>query len=179
MSDPEARDRQSRSFGAEASAYERGRPSYPDESITLLLADQPTVVVDIGAGTGKLTERLVAEHRQVIAIEPDQAMLDQLRTKLPNIEAHVGTAESLPLPDASADAVVLGQAWHWVDVELASAEIGRVLRPGGTLGLIWNIRDTRAQIIRGCDDLFDTLPELADGGTIDMPYTTHVFLARR
>ena len=141
------RDEMANSFGAAAAAYEQGRPDYPAEAISWLLepaGDHPRVV-DIGAGTGKLTRvvtEITAERgAEVIAVEPDAAMLDTLRAALPGIQTLVGTAERLNLPDESADAAVLGQAWHWVDPVAGSAEIGRVLRPGGVLGLIWNIRD--------------------------------------
>ena len=141
------RDEMANSFGAEAAAYEEGRPGYPAEAVAWLLepAGAHPRVVDIGAGTGKLTRvvaEITAEHgTDVIAVEPDAAMLDALRNALQGIQTLVGTAEHLALPDESADAAVLGQAWHWVDPVAASAEIGRVLRPGGVLGLVWNIRD--------------------------------------
>jgi SAM-dependent methyltransferase len=97
-------------------------------------------VADVGAGTGKLTAALLDAGAEVIAVEPDAAMLATLREALP-AETLIGTAERVNLPDESVDAVVLGQAWHWVDVVAASAEVGRVLKPGGVLGLVWNIRD--------------------------------------
>jgi SAM-dependent methyltransferase len=98
-------------------------------------------VVDVGAGTGKLTRVVEALGAQTVAIDPDPDMLARLHHELPAIPTFAGTAEEMPLPDASVDAVVLGQAWHWVDPAAASAEAGRVLRSGGVLGLIWNIRD--------------------------------------
>lgn len=141
------RDEMAMSFGAAAAAYEQGRPDYPVEAVSWLLeavGPHPRIA-DIGAGTGKLTRvvaALVAERgADVIAVEPDAAMLDTLRAALPGVETLVGTAEHLNLPDASVDAAVFGQSWHWADPVAASAELGRVLRPGGTLGLIWNIRD--------------------------------------
>ena len=130
-----------RRFGTVAAEYERGRPGYPAEAIAWLLEDVGPVVADVGAGTGKLTDGLLATGREVVAIDPDAAMLAALSTRLPAVRTEVGTAEQLPLPDASVDAVVLGQAWHWVDPAAASAQVARVLRPGGRLGLIWNIRD--------------------------------------
>ncbi|WP_420450657.1 class I SAM-dependent methyltransferase [Ilumatobacter sp.] len=129
------------SFGAEASAYERGRPSYPADAVTWLLADAPRRVVDVGAGTGKLTRALLGDGREVVAVDPDAEMLAALSSSSPEVVALVGTAESIPLEDASADLVVLGQAWHWVDPDAAAGEIARVLAPAGSLALIWNVRD--------------------------------------
>jgi SAM-dependent methyltransferase len=137
-----ARAARSRSFGGAADAYTTGRPGYPAEAVEWLV-EGANRVVDVGAGTGKLTAGLVAAGREVVAVDPDAAMLDVLRRDLPGVPVHVGTAESMPLPDGSADAAVLGQAWHWVDPDAASAELGRVVRPGGLLGLVWNIRDER------------------------------------
>lgn len=131
------------SFGAAADAYEQGRPDYPADAVAWLLAGAgpPPRVVDIGAGTGKLTRVLRDLGADVIAVDPDAAMLAALRDHLPGVETLTGSAERLPLPDDRADAAVLGQAWHWVEPVAASAEIGRILKPGGILGLIWNIRD--------------------------------------
>ena len=136
----------SRSFGSAADAYESGRPGYPVEAVRWMLeparAQGPRPrVVDVGAGTGKLTRALVDADAETVAVDPDSAMLARLRETIPGVPTFVGAAEQLPLPDAALDAVVFGQAWHWVDVAAASAEAGRVLRPGGVLGLIWNIRD--------------------------------------
>jgi len=145
-------DSRATSFGAEADNYEAARPDYPFEAVAWMLdrlPDGARRLADVGAGTGKLT-RVVAEARdaEVVAIDPDAAMLAKLREQVPGVPTFLGTAESLPLPDASVDAVVLGQAWHWVDPVAASAEIGRVVRPGGTLGLIWNARDSRVDWVR-------------------------------
>ena len=150
MSDS-GRDR-SLSFGAQAAAYERGRPSYPPEAIDWMLA--PTEqwaagdVLDLGAGTGKLTTRLVERGLNVIAVDPIAEMLDVLRDTLPGTPALLGTAEQIPLPDSYVDAVLVAQAWHWFDAERATAEIERVLRPGGRLGLVWNTRDERLGWVR-------------------------------
>jgi SAM-dependent methyltransferase len=129
------------SFGSQADLYDRARPEYPAEAVAWMLPADARDVADVGAGTGKLTSGLVAGGRTLTAVDPDAQMLDRLSGRLPGIRTLVGAGENLPLPDASMDAVVFGQAWHWVDPQLASAEVGRVLRPGGTLGLIWNIRD--------------------------------------
>ncbi len=100
-------------------------------------------VLDLGAGTGKLTTRLVERGLDVIAVDPIAEMLDVLRATLPDTPALLGTAEQIPLRDNSVDAVLVAQAWHWFDPERAVAEVARVLRPGGRLGLVWNIRDER------------------------------------
>lgn len=137
------RDEMATSFGAAAGAYEHGRPDYPVEAVAWLLepAGAHPRVADIGAGTGKLTRVVAALGADVIAVEPDAAMLETLRAAVPGVETLIGTAESLNLPGESIDAAVLGQAWHWVEPVKGSAEIGRVLKPGGALGLVWNLRD--------------------------------------
>jgi SAM-dependent methyltransferase len=137
------RSARARSFGGAAAAYASGRPGYPADAVAWLV-EGARRVVDVGAGTGKLTAALVAAGCEVVAaVDPDAAMLAALERDLPGVPVRSGTAESMPLADASVDAAVLGQAWHWVDPGLASAELGRVVRTGGTLGLIWNIRDER------------------------------------
>ena len=100
-------------------------------------------VLDLGAGTGKLTRALATRGLEVFAVDPSSNMLDQLRAAIPSATVTVGTAEDIPLADASVDAIVVGQAWHWVDQDAALPSVARVLRPGGTLGLVWNIRDDR------------------------------------
>ncbi|MEI7543978.1 MAG: class I SAM-dependent methyltransferase [Mycobacteriaceae bacterium] len=141
MSDP--RHERSLSFGSQAAAYERGRPSYPPEAVDWLLPDGARDVLDLGAGTGKLTSRLVERGLDVVAVDPITELLDVLRTTLPDTPGLLGTAEHIPLPDNSIDAVLVAQAWHWFDPDRATAEIARVLRPGGRLGLLWNVRDER------------------------------------
>lgn len=132
------------SFGAQAAAYERGRPSYPPEAIDWLLPSGARDVLDLGAGTGKLTTRLVERGLDVIAVDPIPEMLDVLSRSLPETPALLGTAEEIPLADDSVDAVLVAQAWHWFDLERAVKEVARVLRPGGRLGLVWNTRDERS-----------------------------------
>ncbi|MDR6865594.1 SAM-dependent methyltransferase [Microbacterium resistens] len=139
------------SFGAATGSYDVGRPEYPQDAVDWLLDGLPEGarhVADVGAGTGKLTRALLATGADVIAVDPDSEMLAALRRNLPDVPTSVGTAERLPLDDASVDAVVLGQAWHWVEPIAASAEIGRVVRPGGTLGAIWNVRDDRVDWVQ-------------------------------
>lgn len=148
------RDEMATSFGAAAGEYEQGRPDYPAEAVAWLLehVGPSPCVADVGAGTGKLTRvvaTLLAENGgEVIAVEPDAQMLSALRVSVPGVETLIGTAERINLPDESLDAVVLGQAWHWVEPVAGSAETGRVLKPGGTLGLIWNIRDESVPWVR-------------------------------
>lgn len=134
--------RRASAFGSRAAAYAEYRPNYPVAMLEWGLAPvrdaQHLRVLDLGAGTGKLTEGLHALGVPVVAVEPDSAMLAQLTERLPDVEAHVAKAESIPLPEASVDAVFVGQALHWFDLDRALPEIGRVLRPGGNLVAAWN-----------------------------------------
>ncbi len=136
------------SFGAAAHIYERGRPPYPPEAVDWLLPPGTPRVVDLGAGTGKLTRELVARRLPVTAVDPSEGMLAELRRVLPGVPAHLGSAERIPLPDDTADAVLVAQAWHWTDPERAVPEIARVLSPGGRLGLLWNLRDESVDWVR-------------------------------
>ncbi|MBN9623693.1 MAG: methyltransferase domain-containing protein [Actinobacteria bacterium] len=132
-----------RSFGVAADVYERARPSYPEAAIDWLLPEGARTVLDLGAGTGKLTRSLATRGLDVVAVEPLEEMRTTLAWAVPEAKALAGTAEAIPLEDDSVDAITIAQAWHWVDPERATAEAARVLRPGGTLGLIWNRRDER------------------------------------
>lgn len=129
------------SFGAAADAYEHGRPGYPSAVADWLLPDGARLVADVGAGTGKFTRTLVDHADEVVAVEPDAAMRARLSAVLPDVRALDGTGESIPLEDGTTDAVTFAQAWHWVDPVRGAAEVARVLRPGGVLGLVWNVRD--------------------------------------
>lgn len=129
------------SFALVADSYERGRPGYPDEAVRWLAGDDPRDVVDLGAGTGKLTRSLVALGHRVTAIEPLPEMLEHIPTAAPGASAILGSAEIIPLPDAFADVVTSAQAFHWFDHAVALPEIARVLRGGGRLALVWNTRD--------------------------------------
>lgn len=130
------------SFGQAVDAYDAARPGYPVEAVRWLVPDSARTVVDIGAGTGKFTRLLVERGLGTVAVEPDAAMLERLHTALPTVDARPGAAERIPLPDASMDAAVAAQSWHWVDRAAGLAEVARVLKPGGTFGMVWNIRDT-------------------------------------
>jgi SAM-dependent methyltransferase len=144
MNPMDDRQRQAASFGAAAEAYERGRPEYPPAALDWLLPAGARNVLDLGAGTGKLTRQLVARGLQVVAVDPSEGMLQQLRAAVPGVPTMIGTAEEIPLEDGAVDAVLVAQAWHWVDPERAPREVARVLRPGGQLGLVWNRRDERS-----------------------------------
>ncbi|MBM0226425.1 class I SAM-dependent methyltransferase [Micromonospora sp. ATA51] len=140
MTDPT----QALSFGAAAADYDRFRPRYPQAALGWALdgLDPSARVVDLGAGTGILTRGVLALGHQVVPVEPDPGMRAQLDAATPGVTALAGSAESVPLPDHAADAVLVGQAYHWFDKERAHVEIARVLRPGGTFAPIWNTRDT-------------------------------------
>jgi SAM-dependent methyltransferase len=141
----EVHDIAARGFGAEAAAYERARPSYPPDAITWLTENlslgSGRRIVDLAAGTGKLTRLLAEIGADLIAVEPVAAMRAKLREQLPDVPVLAGVAEALPLADQSIDAVVVAQAFHWFDGRRAMTEIARVVRPGGHLALIWNARD--------------------------------------
>lgn len=134
-------------FAAGADDYERGRPGYPPDVVAWLAArlriGPGTRVLDLAAGTGKFTRLLVPGGADVVAVEPIAAMRGRLAETCPGIPALDGTAEAIPLADASVDAVVVAQAFHWFDAAVALGEIARVLRPGGHLGLVFNERDVR------------------------------------
>jgi len=170
VTDP--RRERSLSFGSQAAAYERGRPSYPPEAVDWLLAPTDTWaardVLDLGAGTGKLTTRLVERGLTVIAVDPIAEMLEMLRTALPDTPALLGSAEQIPLPDNDVDAVLVAQAWHWFDQEQAVAEIARVLRPGGRLGVLWNTRDERSGWVKDFGRIVG-LEHDRDNATVDLP----------
>ncbi len=132
-------------FSRASSTYVSGRPGYPIEVDSWLrdtLGVGPNkLVVDLGAGTGKFTAHLVRTGADVIAVEPVQPMLDELRRGYPSVRAQEGSATRIPLDDASADALFCAQAFHWFASSQTLEEIKRVLKPGGILGLIWNLRD--------------------------------------
>src|ERR687891_580880 len=134
-----------RGFARASEDYERGRPTYPPEALALLtrvLGLEPgRTVLDLAAGTGKLTRALAPTGVRLVAVEPVAAMRAKLAESLPAARVLAGTAERVPLADGSVDAVAVGQAFHWFDGDAALAEIHRVLRPGGRLGLVWNVRD--------------------------------------
>jgi SAM-dependent methyltransferase len=138
------RRRHATSFGAAAVAYSEHRPDYAEAAVRWAVSESPGArVLDLGAGTGKLTGTLLATGLKASAVEPDPAMLAELRRTLPGVTALPGSAESIPLPDASVDAVVAGNAMHWFDMAVAGPEIARVLVRGGVLAGLWNVLDDR------------------------------------
>jgi len=137
--------RRAASFGREAAAYAAERPEYPDAAIRWVLAvvreRSPLRVLDLAAGTGKLTQGLLRAGAEVVAVEPDRAMLAELHRLLPHVPALAGTAERIPLRDGAVDAILVGQAMHWFDLDRAMPEMARVLAPGGVLAGLWNTDD--------------------------------------
>jgi SAM-dependent methyltransferase len=134
-----------RGFSSSADVYERARPAYPADAVAWIcerLGIGPgRTVLDLAAGTGKLTRQLVPTHARIVAVEPLEAMRAHLAAAVPEAEVLEATAEAIPLPGASVDAVVCAQAFHWFRPGEALAEIHRVLRPAGGLALVWNQRD--------------------------------------
>src|SRR5918994_4585152 len=146
----DARLLQASSFGAAAVAYAEHRPDYAPAAVRWALEPAPGPrVLDLGAGTAKLTAALVALGADVIAVEPDPAMLTELRRALPAVRALSGSAEAIPLPDACVDAVLAGNALHWFDMAVAGPEIARVLAPGGILAGLWNVMDDQVEWVAG------------------------------
>jgi SAM-dependent methyltransferase len=140
-------------FASAAEVYERARPSYPEEAVAWLVERTALgpgkTVLDVGAGTGKLTRLLVSSGARVVAVEP----IAEMRALIPDAEVVDGTAEELPFPDATADVITVAQAFHWFDHDRALPELHRVLRPGGALALVWNMRDLEDPVQRGVEDL--------------------------
>ena len=148
-----------RGFAIAAESYEKGRPDYPKAALDLLIGalriTPGAIVLDLGAGTGKLTRLLVSTGACLIALEPVEGMRRKLTQAVPGVVAVDGVAEAIPLPDAAVDAVVAGQAFQWFHGDLALPEIHRVLRPGGRLGLVWNTRDVRVDWVAEVSALLD------------------------
>lgn len=154
-----ARSDRARSFGGAALDYAEHRPDYPRDAVAWGLAPIGTVrghVVDLAAGTGLLTGVLLGHANRVTAVEPDARMRAEFSRRFPEITVVEGHAESMPLETDSIDAVFVGQAFHWFDVDVALTEIARVLRPGGTLVALWNREDTRDEWVVGYHELTRT-----------------------
>jgi SAM-dependent methyltransferase len=167
-------DARALSFGDRAAAYEAYRPGYPAEIVHGLLepVGAGARVLDVGAGTGKLTRVLVAAGHRVTAVDPDPGMLAELRRAVPGVTALEGAGEGIPVGDAAMDAVTAAQAWHWMDHAAAAAEFARVLRPGGVVGLVWNVLDAedglarRLAAVTGREDMIDR----ARDGELALPH---------
>jgi SAM-dependent methyltransferase len=129
------------SFGIVADSYDRVRPGPPPEALDWLLPADCAVAVELGAGTGLFTRALEQRVERVVAIEPDARMRDILASRSPGAQVLAGHAETIPLPDGYADAVLVSTAWHWFDHDRAIPEIARVLKAGGRLGVLWTSRD--------------------------------------
>ncbi|MGW5050547.1 class I SAM-dependent methyltransferase [Actinokineospora sp. NPDC004072] len=155
MDDPQMRATRAGSFGVNAATYAEHRPDYPAEAIEWVIGDR-TRVLDLGAGTGKLTAGLLDLGVDVTAVEPDPQMRAELSRRLPDVPTMDGRAERIPLRDGSVDAVVAGQAFHWFNNPQALAEITRVLRPGGVFGALWNADDDSVPWVRTLTELTAT-----------------------
>jgi SAM-dependent methyltransferase len=158
-------------FGRTAREYELGRPEWPEELLDRVLGElglgADAEVLDLGAGTGKLTRALVPRFARVVAVEPDDAMRAVLEEIVPGAEALPGRGESIPLGDDSVDAVFSGEAFHWFANDEAVAEIVRVLRPGGALAILWNYPLEYAAVGEDVDALLDEAFER--GGAPGLP----------
>jgi SAM-dependent methyltransferase len=135
------------SFGAGADDYDRYRPGYPDDAVRWCAGRARSRVIDVGSGTGRFAAATLRLGYDVLAVEPDPGMRAVAESVLPGRTA-AGSAEAIPVPDASADSVTAAQAYHWFDPEPAHAEFARVLRPGGHVALVWNSRDDRVPWVR-------------------------------
>lgn len=156
---PPIHEQASIGFQRAADAYERGRPEYPAAAVEHLLKALNIAsgahVVELGAGTGKFTRTLVPTGAAIVAVEPVESMRRKLSELQTGVTIVDGTAEKIPLTDGTADAVVVAQAFHWFDGKKALAEIHRVLKPGGGLGLVWNVRDESIGWIRGLTGIIE------------------------
>jgi SAM-dependent methyltransferase len=171
--DESLRTRRAKVFGEVAEVYERTRPGYPDEAVRWMTGSAPGRVLELGAGTGKLTAGLVAQGHDVVATDPTAQMLRRLRKQMRSTRVVQGRAEQIPLASSTVDVVVAGQAFHWFDASRALDEVARVLRPGGSFALAWNLRDETVPWVRRLSRLIGSeRPEdptglLEDSGLFD------------
>jgi SAM-dependent methyltransferase len=159
---PEQKAARAGSFGTAAVQYERYRQGPPTAAVDWVLPSPVRTIVDLGAGTGALTRLLVGRADEVVAVEPDDRMREVLIESVPGVRAVAGRGESIPLPDASADAVLASSSWHWMDTVPTLVEVGRVLVPGGTLAAMWSGPDPESGLIAQAREL------LAGGGSPDV-----------
>ena len=159
--DPETRQRLAATFDTASHLYDRARPGYATAAIDWVLPENASVVLDLAAGTGKLTAGLTGRGLDVVAIDPSPAMLAVLRETMPEIEVRLGTAEQTGLADATVDAIFIGSALHWFERPAADREMHRVLRPGGVVGVVGNVRDVSQTWVIELNELVDAA---LDGG---------------
>jgi SAM-dependent methyltransferase len=172
-----------RGFALAPADYERGRPMYPFEAVRRLVRElrikPASTVLDLAAGTGKLTRLLAQLGSDIVAVEPVAEMRERLVETLQSVTALGGTAEDIPLDDESIDAVTVGQAFHWFDGDAALAEIHRVLRPGTRLGLIWNVKDESVDWVRQLAEIIEpyrgSAPRVASGAWKEAFERTELF----
>ena len=161
-------DRLRLSFDSVADVYERSRPGYAADAVDWIASRLPfTRVLDLAAGTGKLTRQLVAHGADVVAVEPGDAMRAVLERVLPVVRALPGSAEEIPLPGADVDAITVGQAFHWFRTREALAEMHRVLRPGGGIALLWNEWDDEDAMLHSLNVLVESLRPAGMNDRID------------
>ncbi len=149
-------------FGSVAEAYDRARPSYPREAVEWMVGRTPSTVVELGAGTGKLTDRLVELGHDVLATDPDDAMLQHLRLRHPDLRVATAPAEAVPVATRTVDTVVAAQAFHWFDADRALREAARMLKPEGRIALVWNTRDERVPWVRKLGRIIGTAEQDVD-----------------
>ena len=167
MSQPADHSTHALSFAGVADAYERARPSYPEDATTWLTGTDTARVVELGAGTGKLTSGLLDAGHRVIATDPLEPMLQHLSRSCPGAVPAIGRAEQIPVRSRWADVVVCAQAYHWFDLGRALPEIARVLKPHGRIALVWNLRDERIPWVKRLGRLIGTQEQDTDP-TLDL-----------
>lgn len=145
-----------KAFGEVAENFDHVRPDYPQAAVEWLTGPGRLTVIELGAGTGKLTRRLAEAGHDVLAVEPAPEMISVLQEQVKGVRSAVATAEAIPAPSRSADVVVAGHSFHWFDKAEALPEIARVLRPGGRLAIAWNLRDSAIPWVKKLDRILET-----------------------